>query len=705
MASASSSGNAMSRQPDVKTKPIPAVEPVSSDLPFVRPNPLLYPPSNRKPTPPSFAGLPFVPASQAAADDRAALAAPTRGDTVPVSTDGPFAVAVPVFCIRALQQHLVVIAKLSCDWVDGAPATVREEAEPLNGDAFEGDEPDAPIVLAGDFAPVKEACDLVVYAESLDDATRPMALHVRGRGGSLERRVKTPRELGPISPYDAGRVALLGTYDVAWFEQRWPHYAADLDVRYFQSAPGPQRLASARGDESFRIDGVAGDTPRVGGQLPGLRPVAIVRFVNGERRLLDLRLDTISFFTADRRADLVWRAALEVSDDDAPEIESVFVTTAGVDEVLAEEEIERRALAARIAREGGEDEEPEALADEPTSVEDEAPAAASEEVELPDAANDEVALEAIPAKSPQEIATMMREAGADEEDIAEMLAALTPAPDAPDLPPAPATDVRAEVIRRLEANESLEGLELFSADLSDLDFSGRDFSGFDLTGTSFARANLSEATLDEAELSGAILESANLTGASAKAATMIAADLTGACLEAADLESADLSEAVLDGAKLDDCNLAELRLYDARAERASFKRAVLRGARAEGARANEADFTEALLDGSVWERASLEGAKLERASLVDVSLMRARCSRASFLRADLTDGRLGRADFKNAFFMRANLFEANLDRADMSYADLRGSSLHGASTVGTNLQGANLDGAITSYSRVGGRLP
>ncbi len=694
----------MSRhQTDVKTKPIPAVEPVASDLPFVRPNPLLYPASNRKPTPPSFVGLPFVPASNVAANDRATSATASRGDTVPVSTDGPFAVAAPVFCIRAPQQHLVVIAKLSCDWVDGAPASVREEAEPLDGDAFEGDELDSPIALAGDFAPVKEACDVVVYGESLDDATRPMALHVRGRGGSIERRVRTPRELGPISPYDAGRVALLGTYDVAWFEQRWPHYAADLDVRYFQSAPGPQRLASARGDESFRIDGLGDDAPSVAGQLPGLRPMALVRFVNGERRVLDLRLDTISFFTADHRADLVWRAAIEVSDDDAPEIESVFVTTAGVDEILAEEEIEQRTLAARVAREGGEDEEPEGLADESTSVEEEAPDA--EEVELPEPANDEVVDEAIPAKTPEEIAAMMRQAGADEEEVAEVLAALTPAADATDLPAAPAADVRTEVVRRLEANESLEGLELFSADLSDLDFSGRDFSGFDLTGTSFARANLSEATLDEAELSGAVFESANLTGASAKGAMLIAADLTGACLEGADLEEADLSEAVLDGAKLDDANLAEVRLYDVRAERTSFKRAVLRGARAEGALAKEADFTEALLDNSVWERASLEGAKLERASLVDVSLLRARCSRASFVRADLTDGRLARADFKNAFFMRANLFEANLDRADMSCADLRGSSLHGASTVGTNLQGANLEGAITSYSRVAGRLP
>ncbi len=687
-----------------RTAPISIAERVSPELPFVRPNPLLYPKAmRRKPTPPSLVGLPFVPvpASQPAANDRSGLEAPRRaGDAVPVFTDGPFEVAAPVFCVRPPRHDLVVIAKLSCEVGPDGELIVRDEAAPLDGDLYEGDEPTSHLLVAGDFAPLKPRCDVLVYAEP-GERQRPMALTFRAGSGVVERRAADARALGAVSPNDPSRMSLLGTYDADWYRTRWPHYAADLDPRYFQAARPEQQLVAAQGDESFRV---VEPESSFAGKLPGLRAVAVANLSGGRRRTVSLRLDTIGIFVDARRVDLVWRGAIEVSDDDAPEVDDVFVTWAQPDDASpSEEQIGARYAAFMRAREGDEDDETPAA----PPVDDEMDATYDEggsDDESPDAANDEEPdlPDVFAKKTPAEIAAMMREAGADEDDIAEMERAMAPQPEDVPLPPPPADeDVREVVIRRLAAEESLEGLELANADLSELDLSGQDLSGFDLTGATLAGADLREATLDDAELSGAVLNGADLRGVSAKQATFVGADLRKARLAESDLEGADFTEANLEEAVLDGANLADVRLYDVRASCASFRRCVLRGARGEAAQLAKCDFTEVVADEAVWERACFEKAKLEAASLVGASFLRARCDGASFVRADLTDARMGRASLAGALMVRANLFEATLDRANLEGADLRGASLHAASSVGTNLQGAMLGGAITSYSRIG----
>ncbi|HEY4120365.1 MAG TPA: DUF2169 domain-containing protein, partial [Byssovorax sp.] len=70
-----------------------------------------------------------------------------------------------------------------------------------------------------------------------------------------------PAGFGPIAPTWKERWSKLGTYDRAWFKQRWPYFPADFDWTHFQTAPAPQQLPYLAGDESFEIVGMFADRP------------------------------------------------------------------------------------------------------------------------------------------------------------------------------------------------------------------------------------------------------------------------------------------------------------------------------------------------------------------------------------------------------------------------------------------------------------
>lgn len=732
----------------VRTGPILESDLAAAGLPFVRANPSLRPQAERRsPTPPSLVGLPFRPPAESAAsrptasgqpraaNDGPPSAPPARsGDTVPARSDGPFAVSTVVTCLRPPRHDLTIVVKASFDLVDDAPAAVRAEPELLSGDVYEGDDPNGKLLVASDMAPLKTSCDVLVYTAAMrgDPVETPhqVVLRVSAAGqattsrGLIERKTRRPAELGPISPTDPRRAKLLGTYDAQWFATRWPHFAADLDPRHFQAAPEAQRLEAASGDETYEILGARPDRARVRGDLPGIRPVAVAHMRGGERRAVALRLDTVAFFVDDARVDLVWRGIVEVSDDDAPEIDDFFVTAASVrgpapslDEIEARFRRSERGSDAATSSAGPESDAPESAAGAEAAADDDGD---SESIEDPPT-EDETGFAAVAAGTPkpdlEQISASMREAGADEEAIADAMTALAPEPEpaaasgAPphraatggDGAPAPADDVRSVVMRRLEAKESLAGLDLAHADLSGLDLSGQDLGGRDLTGANLEGADMRGACLEDAELCGARLKGADLRGARAACAGFHHAALGAARFDGAHLEAADFTAADLEGAVFDDAHLASVRLYDVRAAGASFRRADLAGGRAEGALVPGGCFAHALLDGSVWERADLTKASFEAASLRAVSLVRARCDGAVFVIADLTRARLSRATLLGCSMIRANLFGANLDRADLRDVDLRAANLHGTSVLRTNLLGARLDGAIVTYSLVASR--
>lgn len=565
-----------------------------------------------------------------------------------------------------------------------------------------------------------------------------------------------PASFAPIHPLNKARWSLLGTYDKSWFKERWPYFPKNFDYGYFQASPPNQRLEKAVGDEEYELVGLVPGHPKIKGRLPSLKVRAFgIKTVAAGGKLVEipLKLDTITFFGDESRVDLVWRGNLEVTDDDAPELERIFVTSepVGGPALLADEIRARYEKATRPKEEDPPPEEaiepaPEA---DPPDEEDERLARLEADLQARELAliasigpvDDQGGMPPI-ADDPRAALELLRRLGTDPADVAELEVALA----APDVEPAPPpVDLRRLVELRIANGEPLSNLDLRGADLRDLDLGAQCFDGTDLRRALLARARLEGASLREAILAGADLtdarcngamfDGADLTdavldgasfegarldatelararaektvfrGASAKGARFVRAKLAQARFDGACLDEADLTKAQLDRAVFDGASLIKARLYDARGVATSFIGCTMTNVRAEGAVFEKATFVGALADDSIWERADLTTSTFQGASLVSASFVRAKCWKTSFNEADLTSARLRKSKMNGATFVKANLFEANLERADMELADLRGANLHGATVVKTLLAHAKLDHAITSYSALGRKQP
>lgn len=571
-----------------------------------------------------------------------------------------------------------------------------------------------------------------------------------------------PAGFGPIPVLWKERWSKLGTYDRKWFKSRWPYFPEDFDWAFYQSAPRAQQVPKLRGDEAFEIAGATADRPLLSGKLPGVRARAFARkIVAGAARFdeVTLRLDTAAFDTDAMKVDLVWRGIVEVSDDDAPEIDRLFVILEPLDHPVPLEDVPRlfaEALAPKKEEPAKPEPEPE-IADEPTendpdkSAAIDAAVAAHEErlkKELRDAGLPEEELTAKPpdppAPDPTAIADSLRAAGASDEEIADVMEAMKKPDETPD-PPAPPRDMRAEVEARLAAGEPLDGMDLSGADLSGMDLfdrslvktnlrrarlCGADLSRSNLTGAQLAGADLTDAVLERAVATSADFTGATLAGARLREAELTGADLSeakgqGASFEAAKgegarfvrgvwddahfeyglFDKADFTGASFERARFDGASLGDARLYDARGSRAVFDGARMANARAEGASCPGALFRNVSAAGSIWERAVLDSADFTGANLDGSSFLRASCLKARMPRASLVEARLRRAKLCGADLTRANLMQANLERADLSLADLTAANLHGAGLWKAKLEATKLTRAITTKSTLVRRMP
>jgi uncharacterized protein YjbI with pentapeptide repeats len=561
----------------------------------------------------------------------------------------------------------------------------------------------------------------------------------------------------PVAMLWKERWSKLGTYDRRWFKQRWPYFPEDFDWAFFQIAPRPQQLAYLTGDEVFTVIGMRPDMPRLDGRLPGVRARCFLQMTDeagADFREIPLVLDTAALDVDALKLSLVWRAFVEVSDEEAPEIEAIFIAREDLDAApmtLAE----ARAQYLRAASPPP-PEETDPKAAEPVTIAPppDPPPAKSEIAEAREKILKDLAAAGIAppddtpppppaAPDPAAIADSLRAAGASEEDIVEVLAAIAPPVDEPAEARAgapTAAQVRAKVIEMLAAGEAFDGLDLAGADLADLDFTERslvatllkganlarcsfagaklegailaradltearladaDFSMADLSATKAQRADFTNARVDEADFSGADLEGAVLDGAHGESTQFERCRLVGARLGGANLTDADFTGANLDGASLDKAMLPQARLYDITAHGASFRDVVMPGARVEGAKATKAVFSNLVAPGSIWERALLNEATFLGAVLPGASFARATCLKTVFSTADLTEARFRRARLGGASFLHTNLMMATFERADLTLADLRGANLHAAETWKAKLDHAKLDQAIVTGSKL-----
>lgn len=513
----------------------------------------------------------------------------------------------------------------------------------------------------------------------------------------------SPACFGPIAPAWPARRSLLGSFDAKWRQERWPYLPANLDERFFQAAPPHLRCEHLRGDEPFSIDGVRADGKRFSGELPGLR--ARVFVVRGEADPFEvlLHLDTVVFDTDAVQLSLTWRGSFELDRSEGT-LERIVVLREDLRSPCSAED-----LAAKIELLA----HPWLVADSSTSSSAPKAASSAGTTRFGDV---------------RRAAALAVAGGVFGARAARAL-------QAPPRPPRPPT--RTEIEKRIEAGESINGLDLSGADLRGIDLSRQDLSGAILAraklagarfaaatlvganltdidapdsvwdGADLSRADLTRARLERASLAGVKLPKAVLAGASlcdarlgdiaAQGANLAGADLSRSRLDAAHLERADLSRARFTAASLGAAHLEDAKLYEVQGEGAVFDEASLPDSRFEKANLVKASFRKAAAPGAVWECADLSEAVFAGADVTG----------GVFSGARLEEANLVGIAARGAVFRGADLSRAVLDGADLMNASFEGARLTGASVVGASLfqaevHDASLDGADLSEALVAG---
>ncbi|WP_437723144.1 DUF2169 family type VI secretion system accessory protein [Sorangium sp. So ce861] len=125
------------------------------------------------------------------------------------------------------------------------------------------------------------------------------------------------------------RFSKIGTHDAAWRNECFPGFARDLDPTMFNMAPDDQQIDGFfRGDETFVVENMHPDKPRLEGALPGVasRCFVCLRTRDGvEVREPAMKLDTVRLFPHRERGVVLFRGGLEIAEDDAKDVVAVLV--------------------------------------------------------------------------------------------------------------------------------------------------------------------------------------------------------------------------------------------------------------------------------------------------------------------------------------------------------------------------------------------
>jgi len=489
-----------------------------------------------------------------------------------------------------------------------------------------------------------------------------------------------PACFAPVAATWQDRASRLGTYDDTWLATRWPYFPSDFDWGYAQSAPSAQQVDHLTGDEPFEVIGMSIEHPRLKGTLPKVRVRAFAMetpAAGGDFFEIALRLDTASFDIDAMKLTLVWRGLVEVSDDEAPDLESLFIHREDLGDAPLPLAAVREAYREATLPDEDADEDPGPMLTPPP----------------PDALPD-----------PAVRAAFLAAIAAGESLVGrDLTGADLSGTDLTERPLSGASFQRASLRGVSLARADLEGALLAGADLSGCDLTGALLGGADLTGAKLEGATLDGADLAEADLSGASAQRASFRGARGSDATFAGAQLAGARFDGAKLPSADFTGATLDGAVFEGAIMPEVRLAEVRAIRAQFQRAQLGEARCDDAVFEHCSFADAHLAGSTWEHTSLAGCSFSRAKLAGASFARADAEGIDLEGVDAPAANFARARLGRAKLRRANLAEADFERADLRKADLRGANLHAAETWKAKLQGALLEDAIVTLSKLAPR--
>lgn len=138
-----------------------------------------------------------------------------------------------------------------------------------------------------------------------------------------------PANFGPLDITWPQRSSKAGTYNKEWLERDFPAFARDIDWTLFNVAPSDQWFDDyLRGDESFCLENLHQDKPRIEGRLPGFAGRCFVtRRKQSEEVFEELnpRLSTVWFFPHLERAVLIHQSLCETVDEDGSDIVHLMI--------------------------------------------------------------------------------------------------------------------------------------------------------------------------------------------------------------------------------------------------------------------------------------------------------------------------------------------------------------------------------------------
>ncbi len=138
-----------------------------------------------------------------------------------------------------------------------------------------------------------------------------------------------PAGLGPLDLMWEQRAEKTGTYDENWQRDHFPGYPPDLDWTHFNTAPQDQWIDEFwQGGERFQLTNLHPHKPLVSGRLPEFRTRCfVVRPTDPGSSFSEvgMRAETVCLFPSVETGVMIYRGVIEVSEDDAADVEHLLV--------------------------------------------------------------------------------------------------------------------------------------------------------------------------------------------------------------------------------------------------------------------------------------------------------------------------------------------------------------------------------------------
>ncbi|MBI4954657.1 MAG: DUF2169 domain-containing protein [Myxococcales bacterium] len=230
---------------------------------------------------------------------------PARAAAIHTTSDGGPAAHAFAFAFPWRQQRVLsvcVVVKLA--YALGADGQLAPTAA-------------APVDPA-DLTPYREAVDLVFAGPVRAGAGSARLALLRADAALVDKRV--PRTAGregaalaPLPPHDPARAAWLRGQPPPALANGILELGAELDRRFFQSAPPDQRVAELAAGDQLLLEGLHAGSERVLADVPTVAPV-VVATLGQASHTVAMRCDELLVDGARERCELTWRGSFTVPD-------------------------------------------------------------------------------------------------------------------------------------------------------------------------------------------------------------------------------------------------------------------------------------------------------------------------------------------------------------------------------------------------------